>query len=198
MKECRDIEKLHPYVREKVKELQGICAEKNIKLGISETYRTEERQDYLYAQGRTRPGNIVTNAKGAERQSYHQWGLAVDIFQNLKGSEYERSFLKTVGEIAESIGFEWGGRWVGFQDTPHLQMTFGLSIQDLNAGEKIEEAKAYQDAVKQTADEIQYLEALNKLSRHGVISDTAFWAKPDQAQAKHVKSLVIKMAMALG
>lgn len=198
MYQCRDINKLHPFVRDKVKELQAICLQKNIKLGISETYRTIERQDYLYEQGRSREGIIVTNARGKEKQSYHQWGLAVDFFQNIKGLEYDRNFLKTVGEIAENIGFEWGGRWIGFHDTPHLQMTFGLSIKDLNAGERIEEAKAYQDAVKKTADEIQYLEALNKLSRHGVITDTSFWAKPEQAQAKHVKSLVIKMAVALG
>lgn len=197
MNECRDIDQLHPFVREKVKELQAICKEKNIKLGIGETYRTDERQDYLYAQGRTRPGAIITNAKGSEKQSYHQWGLALDFFQNIKGSEYERSFLKTVGEIAEGLGFVWGGRWL-MQDTCHLEMTFGLDINELKAGTKVEYAKAYQDEVKRMADEVQYLEALNKLVRHGVVSDSAFWSKPEQAQAKHVKSLVIKMAVALG
>lgn len=198
MESCRDINKLNPYVKAKVIELQEICKSKNIKLGISETIRTDERQDYLYAQGRTRPGTIVTNAKGADKQSYHQWGLALDIFQNLKGSEYERSFLNTVGEIAESIGFEWGGRWLGFQDAPHLQMTFGLTIQDLKEGKKVEEAVEYQAKVKETADEIQYMEALNKLVKHDVISDKAFWAKPTQVDAKHVRALVIKMAVALG
>jgi hypothetical protein len=34
-------------------------------------------QDKLYAQGRTTPGEIVTNAKG--HQSAHCWGLAVDV-----------------------------------------------------------------------------------------------------------------------
>jgi len=36
--------------------------------------RTIEQQDALYAQGRTKPGKVVTNAKGG--QSYHNWGLA--------------------------------------------------------------------------------------------------------------------------
>jgi hypothetical protein len=38
--------------------------------------RTFAEQDALYAQGRTRKGLRVTNAKGG--QSYHNYGLAAD------------------------------------------------------------------------------------------------------------------------
>ena len=40
-------------------------------------FRTFALQDALYAQGRTTPGAIVTNAKGG--QSPHNYGLAVDV-----------------------------------------------------------------------------------------------------------------------
>src|ERR1043165_556102 len=44
---------------------------------FTQTLRTFEEQNALYAQGRTKPGQIVTNAKGG--QSYHNYGLAIDF-----------------------------------------------------------------------------------------------------------------------
>ncbi|WP_305953442.1 M15 family metallopeptidase [Paenibacillus sp. P32E] len=44
---------------------------------ITQGLRTIAEQDALYAQGRTKPGQIVTNARG--RTSYHNFGLAVDF-----------------------------------------------------------------------------------------------------------------------
>ena len=31
-------------------------------------------------RGRTKPGNIVTNAKGSSYRSQHQWGIAFDFY----------------------------------------------------------------------------------------------------------------------
>ena len=191
--ECRDVDRLDPLIQKKVKQLQDICKSRGLALGIGETFRSVERQNYLYEQGRTRPGAIVTYAKGEAKESYHQWGLAVDFFQNIKGKEYDAYFMNTIGEIAESIGFDWGGNWL-MKDTPHLQMTFGLTIKDLNAGKSVEEAKMYQDMVKQVANDIQYIEAVNKLNRKSVISDTELWLNPSKVQEKHIKSTIIKMA----
>ena len=39
--------------------------------------RTLKEQDDIYAQGHTKKGEIVTDAKAG--QSYHNYGLAVDI-----------------------------------------------------------------------------------------------------------------------
>jgi len=44
------------------------CVAQGITIAITEAYRSIERQNQLYAQGRTTPGKIVTNAKGG--QSY--------------------------------------------------------------------------------------------------------------------------------
>jgi peptidoglycan L-alanyl-D-glutamate endopeptidase CwlK len=39
-------------------------------------------------------------------------------------------------EIAKELGFSWGGDWPGFKDYPHLEMTFGLSLEELRAAEQ--------------------------------------------------------------
>lgn len=132
--QCRDLNKLHPFVRRITQSFLDECKKQGLNIGISETYRTVERQDYLYAQGRTRSGSVVTNAKGNNMSSYHQWGLAFDIYNNVKGDEYNIIVLNKAGEIGQKMGLEWGGTWLGFKDKPHFQYTFGLSIADLKKG----------------------------------------------------------------
>jgi len=89
------------------------------EITIVESYRTPERQDTLYGQGRTEAGNVVTNAQRME--SYHNYGLALDI----------TPVNDEIVDIFENNGFEWGGRWKSLKDTPHFQISFGLKISDL-------------------------------------------------------------------
>lgn len=63
-------------------------------MGIGECFRSVKEQEDLYAKGRSAPGKIVTNARGKSFSSQHQWGIAVDIFQNIRGKEYEDAFMK--------------------------------------------------------------------------------------------------------
>lgn len=160
------LEDLHPLVAAKTRDLIALCYDSKIPAMIVFTTRTNEEQAELYAQGRTKPGPpcihngttyqigscsrhplglTVTKAKAGE--SYHNYGLAVDIvpIRNGKPAWIETidldndgipDFLE-IGELGESIGFAWGGRWTKFRDLPHFQMTFGLTIQDLLAGKKI-------------------------------------------------------------
>lgn len=182
-KSCRDLEKLHPIVCQKAKLFISYCQKQGYNIGVSETFRSKERQDWLYEQGRTRPGGIITYAKGSTMSSYHQWGLALDVFQNIKGKEYEQSFLKEVGKIAEQYGFEWGGNWTKFKDMPHLQMTFGLSIEDLKKGKQIK-----------TTLTTEYLIALQKLVEVGEIIEPTLWCNLEQVKQQHIQALVIKYA----
>lgn len=133
-KRCDDINELHPKVKELAEKLVKEAKAQGLNVKVIDTYRSKERQDYLYEQGRTRPGSIVTNAKGSEMSSYHNWRLAFDCIQNLPGKEYDTAFLNKLGKIGQSLGLEWGGGWSGFSDAPHFQYTFGLSIKDLKAG----------------------------------------------------------------
>lgn len=98
---------------------------------IVEGYRSKERQDELYAQGRTKPGKIVTNARGGE--SFHNYGVAVDLVFRKEGYNAPEALWKTFGTVAKSAGFEWGGDWK-FKDYPHLQMLLGHSIEEFQKG----------------------------------------------------------------
>lgn len=115
-----DMSLLHPRFAEKLQELEAQCSVRGLVLGFSTGYRSAAEQDALYAQGRTAPGSIVTNARGGYSQ--HNWGIAADFFQNIKGKEWEGWFFDTVGPLAESLGLGWGGRWTDFVDRPHLYL----------------------------------------------------------------------------
>ena len=57
------INTLHPLIRNMTSQFINMVSGKhNIKLRITSALRTFEEQDELYAQGRTKPGNKVTNA----------------------------------------------------------------------------------------------------------------------------------------
>ena len=77
----RDITLCHPRLQTLAAELTKECEKQGLKIKIGETLRTTAEQDALYAQGRTKPGTIVTNAKGSSYSSYHQWGVAFDIYR---------------------------------------------------------------------------------------------------------------------
>lgn len=111
------------------------------------TFRTFAEQDALYAQGRTKPGKIVTNAKGG--QSYHNYGLAIDIallvdkdgngtFESASWdtkTDFDgdrKSDWQEIVAIFKRYGWEWGGDWK-FVDAPHFQKKLGKSIMELQA-----------------------------------------------------------------
>lgn len=145
----------HPKLRD---ELQKIYEEANNKLGksrlrFSMILRTFKEQDDIYAQGRTTKGDIVTNAKAG--QSYHNYGLAVDIVLLIdkdKNGTFETASWDTkadwdadkiadwmeVVKVFKKYGWEWGGEFNSFKDLPHFQKTFGLHWSELlkrrNAG----------------------------------------------------------------
>jgi RHS repeat-associated protein len=93
--------------------------------------RTYAEQDALYAQGRTAPGKLVTNAPSG--YSYHNFGVAFDVGL-FRGRNYIEEGLgyTTVGHLGETIGLEWGGRWRSISDEPHFQYP-GLSLDVLRS-----------------------------------------------------------------
>lgn len=99
---------------------------------IVEGYRSMERQAELYAQGRTKPGNIVTNAKPGE--SFHNYGVAVDFVFRKEGYNASDTLWKTLGTIGKKHGFKWGGDWSKFKDKPHLEMPLSYTIKDFQSG----------------------------------------------------------------
>lgn len=101
-------------------------------LRVSDAYRSIEAQDELYAQSRTKPGPWATDAKGG--QSYHNYGLAIDVAEIKNKMTTGRRMTENIAKIAEKFGFEWGGYWPPPKtDYPHFEMTFGQSTKELKA-----------------------------------------------------------------
>ncbi|OHA66816.1 MAG: hypothetical protein A3D59_00065 [Candidatus Wildermuthbacteria bacterium RIFCSPHIGHO2_02_FULL_47_17] len=101
------------------------------QLRIMQGSRSIEEQNKLYAQGRTTPGNVVTNARGGE--SYHNYGRAIDVVRMNSGqSDWASPISSEIAAIGKAEDFAWGGDWSApYTDYPHFEMTFGESVQSL-------------------------------------------------------------------
>jgi len=126
---------LHPMIRqaaidaynEAVKDTPGA-----VHPIITQTMRTLEQQDALYAQGRFKiPGKIVTNSRGG--QSYHNYGLAIDFTLEINGKlswEVDNNWMIVVNWFKDH-GFAWGGEWKGLKDFPHFENRLGRNWREL-------------------------------------------------------------------
>ena len=120
---------LHPQVRDKAREFINKAEKQGIKLRITSAYRTYAEQDALYAQGRTKGGSIVTNAKAGE--SSHNFGTAIDVVPIVNGIADWNTDWNKIATIGKSVGFAWGGDWTSFKDKPHFEMNFGNTLAQL-------------------------------------------------------------------
>jgi len=132
------IELLHPALREEAKQIYAEICERltgRATCRFAYTLRTFAEQDALYNQ---KPK--VTKAKGG--QSYHNYGLAVDIVLLLNDgksaswdtvTDFDGDGLADWQEavyVFGLFGWDWGGNWKTFPDKPHFQKTFGLTISE--------------------------------------------------------------------
>jgi peptidoglycan L-alanyl-D-glutamate endopeptidase CwlK len=126
----RNIATLLPAAQAKAREWLARCLSEGINVKVICGLRTYQEQAELYAKGRTAPGPKVTNAKPG--YSWHNFGVAWDfaVFDEQGQPQWESPLMERCGEIGESLGLEWGGRWKGIKDTPHLQLKTGLSLAE--------------------------------------------------------------------
>lgn len=170
---CRDISELSPLAQKAINLFLAECGKQGLNVLVTETYRPQERQNYLYEQGRTRPGSIVTSTKSSIHTKRNAW----DICKNVKGQEYSDDlFFKKCGAIAKGLGIEWGGTWTSFVDKPHFQIN-----------------TSWKEPVKQ---DDQYINAVDTMVVKGVISSPDIW-KNETYTNDNVKSLIIKIAAKL-
>jgi peptidoglycan L-alanyl-D-glutamate endopeptidase CwlK len=112
---------LKPELVDKVRELIALASSQGYSLLVTQGFRSVAQQNALYALGRTRPGKIVTNAKGG--QSNHNFGRAVDFAFIVKGEvSWLPSLYAKLGKLAEQSGLDWGGNWKHFKDLPHVEI----------------------------------------------------------------------------
>ena len=112
---------LLPEVQPYARALVTKAGADGITIKVISGLRTYDEQNDLYAQGRTKPGRIVTNARGGF--SNHNFGIAFDVGV-FEGSQYldESPKYKAVGVLGTDLGLEWGGNWKTIQDEPHFQL----------------------------------------------------------------------------
>jgi peptidoglycan L-alanyl-D-glutamate endopeptidase CwlK len=137
----RRIEDLHPDLQPLARLFVERCAARRVDVLIVCTYRSGEEQNALYAQGRTTPGPVVTNAKAG--QSKHNFlgrdgrpaARAFDAVPLLYGkpcwedprdkdADWSNDFgWRIMGEVAAEIGLVWyGAPGARFREAPHFQL----------------------------------------------------------------------------
>ena len=141
MKNSRSLDELLAPVAHRARAFLDACAREGIRLLVTSTYRDFESQAALYAQGRTAPGRRVTNAKPG--QSWHNWRVAFDVVPLVDGKPVwnttgaDGRLWARIGEIGESCGLEWAGRWKSFREFAHFQYTGGLTLADFQRGKSL-------------------------------------------------------------
>ncbi|MEC0370061.1 M15 family metallopeptidase [Paenibacillus chibensis] len=142
---------LFPVVKAAAEALIIRCYNRGVPIVITQGLRTIAEQDALYAQGRTKPGAIVTNAKGG--YSNHNFGMAIDFALLMPDGKSVSWDMKRDGNCsgtadwyevvaeAKALGFAWGGDWYSFKDYPHFEMMFGFTCAQIRAGKRPTQAQ---------------------------------------------------------
>jgi len=114
-----NLDKLSPNTKAAAYKWYQYCIDNQIDILIYETIRTIEKQR-----------ENVANGKSQTMKSYHLEGVgqALDFVPIINGNDdwgaYKKEPFISAIKYAKSIGFEWGGDWKGFVDSPHLQFNY--------------------------------------------------------------------------
>lgn len=118
---------IYPPLWAKMEQLAKNCRTRGVDYWAIAGLRTVEEQNGLYAQGRSKPGKIVTNAKGGH--SCHNFGLALDFAmdkdvsrEGLQPDFSSAQLYKVLAEEAKKLGLEAGFYWTRLPDSPHIQL----------------------------------------------------------------------------
>jgi len=154
---CRDLNELLPYVKELAQQLVAKCSQIGVPICITETYRSQERQNELYKQGRTTKGQIVTWTKNSK----HITRRAFDFvpLKNGQADWNDLSKFKRVADIGKTLGLTWGGDW-STPDRPHFQYDGAIPEE----AKKVEEVKVEQPVQPHYAEP-----AFDFLNANGVV-----------------------------
>lgn len=115
-----------PELADKIAQMATIL-EDEFAFRVTQALRTWDEQATLYAQGRTAPGKVVTNAKPG--YSYHNFGMAVDLVPMIDLTpdwNTSHPVWQRLIQVGESVGLVSGSRWRTFPDWPHFQLTGSL------------------------------------------------------------------------
>lgn len=98
-------------------------------------FRSYQAQEALWSQGRSTPGQRVTNAHAGE--SPHCFGIAVDFVRDghieTPGlqPDYRPALYAELGVAAKLCGLAWGGDFANLPDMPHVQLARYVTADQL-------------------------------------------------------------------
>lgn len=153
----RRLEDLDPVVRRMAEQFLRLAGEQGFKVMVTQTRRTFAEQAALYAKGRSAPGEPCRHAgepmprkvgtcprhplgatvtRADSGWSWHEYGLAFDVAED-DGTPWDigkpghsaedDEWWNKLGELGESLGLEWGGRWKR-PDLPHFEWRAGQTL----------------------------------------------------------------------
>lgn len=130
---------VHPQLAKLVRQMSEQLEAEGVAIRVVQALRTWDEQAALYAQGRTTPGNIVTNAQPGH--GWHEFGCAIDLVpsQFAPDKPYspdwnaEHPSWKRMIEIGTSLGLFAGANFRSFKDNPHFQLTGDLPVSPTDA-----------------------------------------------------------------
>lgn len=127
-----NLDGLHPRLVLAVPKILDAMMCLGFPMMVTQGLRTTAQQQALYAQGRTAPGNIVTDCDGIVHMSNHQikidgFGHAVDLafLVDNKPSWDLHLPWHAYGECAKALGLKWGGDFPASShlvDLPHVEI----------------------------------------------------------------------------
>jgi len=122
---CRDLTPCAPGLVRRWTAFAADMAAHGEPVAVEETTRTDARQAWLYAQGRTRAGAIVTDEPTAAHTG-HGYGIALDfrfLYDPWGFTPARRALVLACAQRADLFsGVQWAPRFdAAYGDLPHLQ-----------------------------------------------------------------------------
>jgi peptidoglycan LD-endopeptidase CwlK len=124
------LQMINPQLAAKIRQLATLLLAEGIAIRVIQGLRSWNDQQALYAQGRTLPGKIVTDAPAGA--SWHNYGLAADVapFDSNGQPDWnaqDAAWQRIIG-LGESIGMVSGSTFKDCPDNPHFQMTGSFPV----------------------------------------------------------------------
>lgn len=130
------IELVHVKLASIVRQMDTALVLQGITFRVVQGLRTMASQAAIYAQGRTTPGEVVTNAQPG--YSWHNYGTAVDLIPGLRGTttwepnwDWKHPDFQTMIRCGIGLGLVSGSTWHE-PDHPHFQLA-GLPVTPTQA-----------------------------------------------------------------
>lgn len=185
----REIKDLHPRLQRLCREHIEACREQGVMIIVTSTLRDQEYQTKLYNQGRSTPGNIVTNMK---LLGPHGFGLAYDVAPLAPDGKTilwnDNTKWQVIGAEGKKLGLTWGGDWKSICDKPHFELTGGLTAAELRSGKRPE----------WWASALKLEEAVGVLKENSIINTPEYWLKNavvgGTVEGEYAGKLIINMA----